>query len=105
MENLKRSNHVQAAGSYRAKAIFLLLLVATLLPGIASAHGNEKHVMGKVTAVAADSISVEGASNKVQVVYVTDQTKFLKSGDASTLHDLKAGDRVVIHAKPVGDRL
>jgi len=75
--------------------------VATLLFALsvmAFAHGNEKHVMGKVTSISDTSITVETTAKKSVTVEVSDKTKFEKSGAAATLKDLKVGDKVVIHA-------
>jgi hypothetical protein len=85
--------------------IVFVLLITLLCTGSLFAHGNEKHVMGTVKAVAADSVTVETASHQSQTVQITPQTKFIKSGAPSSLSDLKAGDRVVIHAKAAGNKL
>ena len=86
----------------RAVAVVAFLLTLSLM---ALAHGNEKHVMGKVTSISENSITVETASKQSVTVEVSDKTKFEKSGAAATLKDLKVGDRVVIHASPSGDKL
>jgi hypothetical protein len=82
-------------------------LVALLfgLSVMALAHGNEKHVMGKVTSMSDNSITVETTSKKSVTVEVNDKTKFEKSGAPATLKDLKVGDKVVIHADVSGDKL
>jgi hypothetical protein len=98
MAQQKRSDLV-----YR-KMVFVLVM-ALLCNGSLFAHGNEKHVMGTVKAVGADSVTVETAAHHDQTVQITAQTKFIKSGAPSSLSDLKVGDRVVIHAKAAGDRL
>jgi len=82
--------------------------VATLLfalSAIAFAHGNEKHIMGKVTSISDTSITVETTATKSVTVEVTDKTKFEKSGASATLKDLKVGDKVAIHADVSGDKL
>ena len=86
----------------RTTAVVSLIFAFSLL---ALAHGNEKHVMGKVTSVSDNSITVEATANKSVTVEVNDKTKFEKSGAAATLKDLKVGDKVVIHATPAGDKL
>ena len=82
--------------------VTLLLLVLSIM---ALAHGNEKHVMGTVTSIAENSITVETTSKKAVTVEVTDKTKFEKSGSPATLKDLKVGDKVVVHASATGDKL
>ena len=86
----------------RTVAVASLLFVFS---AIAFAHGNEKHVMGKVTSISDTSITVETTTKKPVNVEVTDKTKFEKSGASATLKDLKVGDKVVIHADFSGDKL
>jgi preprotein translocase subunit YajC len=86
----------------RAAAVAALLLALSVM---VLAHGNEKHLMGKVTSISDKSITVETTDKKSVTVDVTDKTKFEKSGAAATLKDLKVGDKVVIHADASGDKL
>jgi hypothetical protein len=86
----------------RIVAVVTLLFALSLM---ALAHGNEKHVMGKVTNISDSSITVETTAQKAVTVEVSDKTKFEKSGAAATLKDLKVGDKVVIHADVSGDKL
>jgi hypothetical protein len=76
----------------------LIAFVCLLLVSLAFAHGGEEHVLGTVRNISDFSITVETAAKKTVEVAVTDKTTFEKSGQPSTLHDLKIGDRVVIHA-------
>jgi hypothetical protein len=98
MLSQKVSNAIQRTAIV---ALFVSLLSTSLL----FAHGNEKHVMGTVTAIAANSISVETTAHEIQMVQITSQTKFIRSGNPSSASELKVGDRVVIHAKSEGDKL
>ena len=86
----------------RTAAVVALLFA---LSAMALAHGREKHVMGKVTNISDNSITVETTAKKSVTVDVTDKTKFEKSGSPVTLKDLKVGDKVVIHADVSGDKL
>ena len=86
----------------RTAAVVTLLFALSLW---ALAHGNEKHVMGKVTSISDSSITVETTAKKSVTVEVSGKTKFEKSGASSTLEDLKVGDKVVIHADVLGDKL
>lgn len=83
--------------------VVLSLLFAFCL--MAVAHGKEKHVMGTVTNVSENSITVETARKKSVTVQLTENTKFEKNGTPATLQDLKVGDRVVIHADVSDKRL
>lgn len=86
----------------RTMAVFTLVLACAAL---ALAHGNERHVMGTVTSVGPNSITLETTAKKTITVKINDKTKFEKSGSAATLKDLKVGDRVVIHADQNGNKL
>jgi preprotein translocase subunit YajC len=78
-------------------AIVFLILAAAL-----AAHGTYTHVMGTVTKIADDAVTVETTDKQTTVVKIAANTSFIKNGEAATLKDLKVGDRVVIHAKPIG---
>jgi preprotein translocase subunit YajC len=86
----------------RTVAVLALLFTLSL---IALGHGNEKHVMGTVTSISDNSITVETTSKKAVTVSVSSSTKFQKSGSPVTLKDLKVGDKVVIHATGSEDKL
>ncbi len=87
----------------RTIAVVALLLFTLSL--IVFAHGKEKHVMGTVTSIADNSITVETTAKQSVTVEVNDKTKFEKSGAAAAVKDLKVGDKVVIHADASGDKL
>ena len=86
----------------RTVAVFA---VALALSAIAFAHGNEKHVMGTVTSISDNSITVETTSKKTVTLILSAATKFQKSGSPAALKDLKVGDRVVIHATGPEEKL
>src|SRR5882724_13453985 len=79
-----------------------ILLACALLFAMASyAHEGNKHVMGTVTTISANSITVQSADKeaKTTTVSVIPSTMFMKSGTHASLKDLKIGDRVVVEAK------
>jgi ribosomal protein S1 len=86
----------------RTVAVFALALAFS---AIAFAHGNEKHVMGTVTSISDNSITVETTSKKTVMVTLSTATKFQKSGSPAALKDLKVGDKVVIHATGAEEKL
>src|SRR5438270_11470566 len=88
----------------RVKRTLAIGSAVLLFAVLAFAHGNEQHVMGTITAISADSITVQTMDKQTKVVYVDEKTKFMKSGAAATRDDLKVGDRVVIHAGKQGDK-
>ena len=69
------------------------------------AHGDERHVLGTVTKIGADAITVSTGQGVEKLVSIVPSTKFLKAGSPATLKDLKIGDRVAVHAKPKGELL
>ncbi|GAC1694736.1 MAG: hypothetical protein NVS9B5_37660 [Terriglobales bacterium] len=84
----------------------ILFAAAVLLAcGVALAHGKEQHVMGTVTAVTDDSITVQTTAKDPVTVYIMPETKYQKSGAAASMKEIKVGDRVVIHATKMNDKL
>jgi hypothetical protein len=59
----------------RTVAVFALALALAV---VAFAHGNEKHVMGTVTNISDNSITVETTSKKTVMVTLNSATKFPK---------------------------
>ena len=86
----------------RIVAVVTLLFALSL---IALAHGKEKHVMGTVTNISENSITVETTGKKSVTVEVNDKTKFEKGDASATLKDLKVGDKVVVHADMSDNKL
>jgi Domain of unknown function (DUF5666) len=87
------------------KRLIPLAAMVVLAVGTTFAHGNEQHIMGKVTAMTDSSITVQTKAKNSVTVYTMPETKFEKSGTAASIKDLKVGDRVVIHAGKMGDKL
>jgi hypothetical protein len=85
----------------------MMKLRITLLSGVllfamtSFAHNGNEHVMGTVTAISANSITVQSADKeaKTTAVSILASTMFMKSGAHVSLKDLKVGDRVVVEAK------
>jgi ribosomal protein S1 len=69
----------------------------------ALAHGDYQHVMGTVTKVSQNSITVQTTTNESVEVATSPDTKFSKGDAAIDGRELKVGDRVVIHAKKTTD--
>ena len=85
---------------HKRSALILALAALTLAFGsIAFGHNGVEHVMGTVTAISANSITVE-TQHGVTTVLLDNSTKFTNKGAAASLKDLKVGERVVIDAKP-----
>lgn len=75
------------------------MMAVLMISSFAVAHGNEQHVLGTVSQISGNSITVKTVKGQTVTVDVTGRTEFTKSGTKSALSDLKVGDRVVIHAK------
>lgn len=76
-----------------------ILLMSTL----ALAHGDYRHIMGTVTRISQNSITVQTTANESVEVATSPDTKFSKADVAVEARELKVGDRVVIHAKKTND--
>jgi hypothetical protein len=82
------------------KARALILFVCISMVAVAAlAHGGEEHVIGTVSKVAPDSITVKTTANKLVTVGVVPATTFTMGKMAMKIYDLRVGSRVVIHAK------
>jgi len=79
--------------------ILILVACISLVAAGALAHGGEEHVMGTVTNVTNDSITVKTTAKELVTVGVLPATKFTMGKMAMKIDGLKVGDRVVIHAK------
>ena len=83
----------------KARPLILAVCMAFAVVVGAMAHGGEDHVIGTVSKVTADSITVKTTAGKMVTVGVVAATTFAKSKATAKLADLSVGDRVVIHAK------
>lgn len=78
---------------------FVLLVYISMAAVATLAHGGEEHVIGTVSKVTPDSITVKTTANKLVAVDVVPATMFMMGKMMMKETDLKIGDRVVIHAK------
>ena len=79
---------------------FLACSVTVLLSvGLLWAHGNATHIMGTVTALEGNHVTVKTQDGKSESVMLEKTTKYLIGTKAAKLTDLKVGSRVVIDAK------
>lgn len=82
-----------------------LIALTMLLPTVALAHAGGEHYMGVVKSIAPPSLVVETKDGKQVTVHLDEQTKYEKSGAASSAAELKAGERVVVHTMKHGEML
>ena len=85
--------------NHRASIFFALIF---LVAAVAFAHGEKRHVLGKVIRINPDSIVVRQTDGKSVEVKIVETTVFLKNGQPAKLSDLTVGDRTAIHATPKG---
>jgi hypothetical protein len=74
-------------------------LTTVLFVGMLLAHGNATHLMGTVTAVGKDSVTIQDKDGKSVVVTLEKDTKYFKAKKPATTADMKVGTRVVIDAE------
>jgi hypothetical protein len=74
---------------------FSLLIIS----GVLSAHGNATHLMGTVTSVGKDTVTIQDKDGKSVVVMLEKNTKYLKDKKPAVSADMKVGTRVVIDAQ------
>jgi hypothetical protein len=82
-----------------SKHIVTCSLSILLFSGLLLAHGDATHLMGTVTAVSADTVTLKDTGGKSVIVMLPKVTKYLQNKKPVTKNDLKVGSRVVIDAK------
>ncbi|HXP87063.1 MAG TPA: hypothetical protein VN841_20200 [Bryobacteraceae bacterium] len=87
--------HPNTTTTKRAVALALAL---TLTAAITLAHEGFEHVMGTVTKVTVQSVTVATTGNKTVDVAINDKTTYARGTQKVAAADLKVGDRVVIDA-------
>jgi Domain of unknown function (DUF5666) len=80
-----------------SKRIVFCIVTFVLLTGLAFAHGDP--IMGTVTAVASDTVTIKDKDNKSVVIMLDKSTKYLLDSKPGKKTDLKVGARVVIDAE------
>jgi len=78
------------------KPVIVSLIGILICAALVLAHG--KPIMGTVTEVTKDSVTVKDTTGKTIVVGFENATKFLKNKKAAKAVDIQVGDRVVIDA-------
>ena len=90
----------------RRKGIRTLFAMSAFVFGsvIAFGHNGVEHVMGTVSAVTENSITVETVKHTSVTVLVDSSTTFTNKDVKAMLSDLKVGERVVVNAKESADK-
>ena len=63
------------------------------------AHGDAEHVMGTISAIQGDHVTVKLQDGKTQTVMLDKSTKYFSGEKKAKKEDVKVGARVVIDAK------
>jgi len=84
-----------------ALALFLLLTTVQAAFG----HEGSEHVMGTVSKVSAQSVTVDTADKKTVEVGLTAKTTYTRDKKKVAASEMKVGDRVMIEAKEVNEKL
>lgn len=87
------------------KRLMIFVLTFAAFAGIAYAHNGMIHVMGTVTNIAADTITVKATDGKTQTVALAAATRYFKGETAASRQDVKIGQHVVVHATKKGNGL
>jgi len=78
------------------KQLLSVIAVVLALSAGALAHNGNDHVRGTVTAVSAQSVTVQLADKTSRTLSISAKTEFENAGKPGRLGDVKIGDRVVI---------
>jgi hypothetical protein len=78
--------------------LLVMVAVSTMVPTNVFAHGGAEHVVGTVTTINGDVLSVKTVKGGTVEVHLDGDTTYLRGEVASKRTDIKPGDRVVIHA-------
>ena len=79
-----------------AACLFAVLMIST---GLVWAHGNNEHIMGTITAINGDHLTVQTQDGKSEMVMIGKTTKYFIAKKSAKATDIKIGSRVVVDAK------
>ncbi|MBS0180883.1 MAG: hypothetical protein JSS39_00645 [Nitrospira sp.] len=83
----------------------LILLMTAILPGIAAAHGEGRHVFGTITALGTAEIQVLTVDGKTVSIHTVAETKYRNKGRGGGGNVPKVGDRVAIDVREKDGKL
>jgi ribosomal protein S1 len=78
------------------KQLLSIIALVLAMGAGALAHNGNDHVRGTVTAVSAQSVTVQLADKTSKTLSISAKTEFDNAGKPGHLADVKVGDRVVI---------
>jgi hypothetical protein len=98
-------NSIRTIDGFRKGAFVLALFLLLASVQVAFAHGGAEHVMGTVSKVSAESVTVHATDNKDVQVGLNAKTAYTRDKKKVAATDMKVGDRVMIEAKEVDEKL
>jgi hypothetical protein len=98
-------NSIRTIDGFRKGAFVLALFLLVASIQVAFAHGGAEHVMGTVSKVSAQSVTVHTTDNKDVQVGLNAKTAYTRDKKKAAATDMKIGDRVMIEAKEVDEKL
>jgi len=78
------------------KQLLSVIALVLAMGAGALAHNGNDHVRGTVTAVSAQSVTVQLADKTTKTLSISAKTEFDNAGKPGHLADIKVGDRVVV---------
>jgi hypothetical protein len=81
------------------KSVLTFLFAGFLFAGSMLAHGGNEHIMGTVSAINGDHVTIRTQDGKSEMVMLSKTTKYFTGSKASRQADMKVGSRVVVDAK------
>jgi len=78
------------------KQLLSVIALVLAMGAGALAHNGNDHVRGTVTAVSAQSVTVQLADKTTKTLSISAKTEFDNAGKPGHLADVKVGDRVVV---------
>ena len=83
----------------------LAVLGSIAIVQMAFGHGGFEHVMGTVSKIGADNVTVQTTAKKSVDVGINSKTTYTRGDAKVAASDMKVGDRVVIDATEVNEKL
>jgi Domain of unknown function (DUF5666) len=97
METKRKHILIKETRAWLLATVLVVAVLATLAPRV-WAHGGQEHLMGTVTEVGENTLSLKTMTGNTVEVTLGAETQYVRGDEPSQKKELKAGDRVVIHA-------
>src|SRR2546422_326267 len=81
------------------RRVMACLAAVLMFAGLILAQSGPTHLMGTVTAVKPDTVTIKMQDGKSEMVMLEKTTKYMKDDKPAKSSDLKVGDSVMISAK------